>query len=93
MTRANAVSPFSAETTDLPWTTWTKSQPVTALPEAPADGASHGTAETADALRVPDASASSPNTPPYIPRSRYTAVMNRMKNASRGATAFSAWST
>lgn len=94
MIRANTVSPFAAEQADLPWTTWKRTAPVMALQEKPTESRSAEDDDASARACAPELQIPSVPIPyPAIQRNRYDAVMTRMKNASRGATHFSAWST
>lgn len=91
MSNASGISPFAAAVDNVPWVLWQKQEPVSTL---------HSEEEKTDSRSVfansePDHSYSAaeemPATTMHIPRPQYHSVLNRMNQASRKTSAFSAW--
>ena len=92
MLRAAVVSPFYEEAQGMPWITWTRQEPVTGLPDSTAE---IKPAPLEDPPYEPEAPAP-PAAPamPYTPaHQRYSAVIEKMKQASRKIGTYADWHT
>ena len=92
MQRAAVVSPFYKEAQGMPWITWTQRQPVTGLPDIAEDITGTQLEETG-AIPEQETMRHAPSTA-YVPQHhRYSAVVDKMKQASRKIGAYADWHT
>ena len=92
MLRAAVVSPFYEEAQGMPWITWTRQEPVTGLPDSTAEmkPAPLEDPPYEPAAPVNLAVSATPYTPPH---QRYSAVIDKMKQASRKIGTYADWHT